>query len=62
MGTITLKIEITSEEAEAYAQTLKRTGYSDYIANAKSEIQAVRAHRAGLKIRQALSDAGFDAR
>ena len=59
---ITFTVELSEEEAEAYAQFLKRVGVSDYQTNAANEEEAYKMLDAGEKIRNALAETGFNPR
>lgn len=56
---IQLVAELTDQEAEDYAQFLKRVGFSDYRNNAADHDEAYRMLAAGEKIRRALAEAGY---
>ena len=60
--TMTFTVELPEDEAEAYAQFLKRVGVSDYQTNAANEEEAYQMQSAGEKIRVALAEAGFNPR
>lgn len=62
MATVRLTVELSEEEALAYAQFLKRIGYSDYRSSASSESEAYLMRDAGYSIRKALAEEGFDPR
>ncbi len=52
-------VELTEDQALAYAQFLKRVGFSDYMGCAADKDEAYRMVSAGDKIRAGLSSAGF---
>jgi hypothetical protein len=56
---VQLVAELTDQEAEDYAQFLKRVGFSDYRNNAVDHDEAYRMLAAGEKIRSALAEAGY---
>ncbi|WP_428827706.1 hypothetical protein ACLIKD_06860 [Azonexus sp. IMCC34842] len=56
---IQLVAELSNQEAEGYAQFLKRVGFSDYRNNAADQDEAYRMLAAGEKIRAALAEAGY---
>jgi hypothetical protein len=62
MKTLIIELELTEEEAEDYAQFLKRVGLSEYRQNAQDESEAYRMLAVGEKIRKALAGAGFSPR
>ena len=55
-------IELTEDQAWAFAHYLKRIGYSDYRARAASDAEAWRMHDAGDALRIALAEAGVNPR
>ena len=57
-----IHVELTEEEAQAYAQFLKRVGLADYRVNAQNEAEAYLMQQTGEKVRKALADAGFSPR
>jgi len=57
--TITITVEMTDAEEWAFAQFLKRTGFSDYSANSENEEQTYLMRDAGDKVRQALQGSGY---
>jgi hypothetical protein len=59
---VLLQVELTEQEAEDYAQFLKRVGFSDYRQNAQDEDEAYRMLYVGEKIRKELSEQGFSPR
>ena len=54
-----LVAELTDQEAEDFAQFLKRVGFSDYRNNAVDHDEAYRMQAVGEKIRSALAEAGY---
>jgi hypothetical protein len=56
---ITITVELSDEQAQAYAQFLKRTCFNDYAANAVDKDEAYTMVDAGEKIRKALAEAGY---
>lgn len=56
---VRLVAELTDQEAEDFAQFLKRVGFSDYRNNAIDQDEAYRMLAAGEKIRSALAEAGY---
>lgn len=59
---IQIHVELTEQEAQAYAQLLKRVGLADYRVNAQNEAEAYLMQQTGEKVRKALADAGFSPR
>ena len=59
---IQIHVELTEQEAQAYAQFLKRIGLADYKVNAQNEAEAYLMQQTGEKVRKALADAGFSPR
>ena len=59
---IQIHVELTEQEAQAYAQLLKRVGLADYKVNAQNEAEAYLMQQTGEKVRKALADAGFSPR
>ena len=59
---IQIHVELTEQEAQAYAQLLKRVGLADYRVNAQNEAEAYLMQQTGEKVRTALADAGFSPR
>ena len=57
-----IHVELTEEEAQAYAQFLKRVGLADYRVTAQNEAEAYLMQQTGEKVRKALADAGFSPR
>jgi hypothetical protein len=62
MKTLSIPLELTEQEAEDFAQFLKRATFSDYREKAESEAIAYRMQGVGEKVRQALADQGFSPR
>lgn len=62
MKTVSICIDLSEQEAEDYAQFLKRVGFADYEGNAVDKDEAYRMLHAGEKIRKALAEAGFSPR
>lgn len=58
-ATVKLPILLTSAEAMAFAQFLKRIGYSDYRAQSVDEAEAYHMVAAGAVIQRALAEAGY---
>lgn len=56
---VRLVAELTDQEAQDFAQFLKRVGFSDYRNNAADQDEAYRMLAAGEKIRRALAEAGY---
>lgn len=59
MKTVKITAELTTAEAMAFAQFLKRSTFSDYRSNAVDETEAYRMIAAGGKIREALAEKGY---
>jgi hypothetical protein len=57
--TVAVTVSLSAQQAEAWAQFLKRVGYSDYRALAASEAETWAMLDAGNQIRQALATQGF---
>ena len=57
--TIQIQVEWTDSEAWEFAQFLKRAGFSDYRALARSDAEANLMHSAAERIRMALADQGI---
>ena len=55
---VTITVVLCAEQAQAYAQFLKRVGLSDYTALALNQDEAYLMLAAGQAIRQALREAG----
>lgn len=56
---ITITPPMTDSQAQAYAQFLKRVGFSDYMRNAADSAEAYTMIEAGERIRRALAEAGY---
>lgn len=56
---IKITVELDDQEARAYAQFLKRVLLDDYKRRAKDEEEAYQMQDAGLKLQQALREAGY---
>jgi hypothetical protein len=54
-----LQVELPDDQAWAFAEFLKRAGYSDYRALAASEQEAYDMRDAGEKVRAALAEQGI---
>ena len=59
---IKLTVEITEEQAWAFAQFLKRVGFSDYRALASHDDEAYLMRDVGDKVRMALEEQGISPR
>ena len=59
---VTINVELESEEAEAFAQFLKRVSFDDFKKNAYNENEAYLMQDVGEKIRKALAYCGFNPR
>ena len=55
---VTITVMLSADQAEAYAQFLKRVGLSDYAALAVDQEEAYRMLAAGEAIQDALRQAG----
>jgi hypothetical protein len=55
---VTITVTLCADQADAYAQFLKRVGLSDYAPLARDQEEAYRMLAAGEAIRQALRQAG----
>lgn len=55
----TITVTLTSSQAEAFAQFLKRVSLSDYAALAQGQQEAYAMLSAGEAIRQELASAGY---
>lgn len=53
---VTITVELCSEEAWAFAEFLKRAGFTDYRENAVNDEEAYLMRYAGTKIQKALAD------
>lgn len=60
--TVTITATFTAQEAEAYAQFLKRVGLDDCERRAGDREEAYLAQDTGLAIQQALAEQGFSPR
>ncbi len=56
---IQVVVELTDQEAQDYAQFLKRVGFADYRSNAVDQDEAYRMLKTGEKIRRALAEVGY---
>jgi hypothetical protein len=54
-----LSVELSENQAWAFAQFLKRVTFSDYLSNAVSKDEAYTMVDAGQKIQAALAEIGF---
>lgn len=59
MSKIKIAVELEDEEARAYAQFLKRVLLDDYEQRAADDEEAYLMRDAGLKVQQALAEAGY---
>lgn len=59
MSKIKIAVELEDEEARACAQFLKRVLLDDYEQRAADEEEAYLMRDAGLKVQQALAEAGY---
>mgnify|MGYP000994321716 FL=1 len=59
---ITVEVEMTEEQAAAFAQFLKRVGVSDYRNLSVDDDEAYAMQEAGEKIRRALGEVGYTPR
>lgn len=59
MKNISLNVELTEEEAEDYAQFLKRVGFQEYRQNAVDDAEAYRMLHVGEKVRKIPAEHGF---
>jgi hypothetical protein len=59
MKHITLEVELTEQEADDYAQFLKRVGFQEYRQNAVDDAEAYRMLDVGEKVRKILAEHGF---
>jgi hypothetical protein len=57
-----ITIDLTDEQAAQFAQFLKRVSFSEYRALAENDENAYEMRDAGEKIRESLSEAGFNPR
>jgi hypothetical protein len=56
---MTIEVELSDELAWAFAEFLKRAGYSDYRQLAVDEQEAYAMRDAGEKVRTALAEKGY---
>lgn len=56
---MTLQVELPDDQAWAFAEFLKRVGYSDYLPLAASEQEARAMQESGEKVRAALAEKGI---
>jgi len=56
---MTIRMDLTDEQARALAEFLKRAGYSDYRPLAADEQEAYAMQDAGEKMRAALAEQGY---
>lgn len=56
---VTITVELSSEEAWAFAEFLKRAGFTDYRENAANDEEAYLMRYAGTKIQKALAECGI---
>ena len=56
---VRIEVELSPEQAEAFAQFLKRVGLSDYRDLAQHENESYEMLYAGEKVRAALAEIGF---
>lgn len=61
-SSVTLNVTLTTEQAEAYSQFLKRVGHSDYRRDSVDDAEAYAMMYAGEQFRIALSQAGYSPR
>lgn len=54
-----IEVELTEQQAEAFAQFLKRVGYDDYRQLAANQEEAWAMLSAGQRIRASLADHGY---
>ena len=59
MKNVTLEVELTEQEADDYAQFLKRVGFQEYRQNAVDDAEAYRMLDVGEKFRKILAEHGF---
>lgn len=62
MKTLSMNVELTEQEAEDYAQFLKRVSFQEYRTNAVDDLEAYRMLEVGEKIRKILAENGFSPR
>jgi hypothetical protein len=56
---VVIKVVLTSAEAMAFAQFLKRSTYNDYRSNSIDDAEAYHMIAAGGQIRKALAESGY---
>lgn len=56
---VTITVELSGGEAWAYAEFLKRAGFTDYRDNAANDEEAYLMRYAGTKIQKALAECGI---
>ena len=56
---VEIKVELTTAEAMAFAQFVKRVGWRDFRSNAVDDDEAYFMKDASSKIRSALAEAGY---
>lgn len=59
---VQITVTLTTSQAEAYSQFLKRVGFTDYKANAVDKAEAYDMVDAGEVLRTALAEAGYSPR
>lgn len=59
MKNVTLEVELAEQEADDYAQFLKRVGFQEYRQNAVDDAEAYRMLDVGEKVRKILAEHGF---
>ena len=57
--TVAFTVELTSEQAEALAQFVKRVGFSEFRQNAVDDVEAYTMRDAVDQVRQALQEVGY---
>lgn len=57
-----INTDLTNDEANAFAEFLKRVGYSDFRGLAASDDEAYMMQNAAIKLAKSLADAGFSPR
>ena len=62
MYSIVLEVELSTQEANALAEFLKRSGYSTFRAFAQNETEAYQMVAAAEQLRRALASHGYDPR
>jgi hypothetical protein len=58
----TITVKLNQTEAMAFAQFLKRAGFSDYRSKSTSDEEAYEVQAAAVQVRNALAKAGFEPR